>query len=154
LDCSSGSTSVDVNVDLDFDSIYQQQILSCSGCSLQYQFQDDNCYDFMTGVEYEFQYQNGGITGATIISGVWGISAMIDDTLVYDNPMFYSGYTAPTQNDYVNELANLATYIDCGFIYLSGNTAQFVSDYSCDTGLSLSNKNLKIDLNLDIIINY
>lgn len=154
LDCSSGSTSVDVNVDLDFNSIYLQQILSCSGCSLQYQFQDDDCYDFMNGVEYEFQFQNGGITGTTIISGVWGISAMVDNTLIYNNPMFYSGYTAPTQNDYINELANLANTIDCSLIYSSGTTAQIISDYSCDIGLGLSNKNLKIDLNLDIIINY
>ncbi len=154
LDCSSGATYVNINVDVDFDTYYQQAIDICSGCSQQYQFQDDDCYNFMDNTPYQFQFQQVSITGSTIISGVWGITAMIDNNIIYSNPNFYSGYTAPMKYQYLNVLNQLATSIGARFEYTSGSTAQILSDYGCYIGNGFSGDSLKIDISLDIIIDY
>jgi hypothetical protein len=152
LECSTGSTKVDVNVDIDFNSIFIQQAAECLSCELQKQTQNGDCFDFMNGDAYYFQYQSGIASGYTF-NGIWGISATLDNVLVYNNTNFYSGSSAPTRYDYLLELDNIANVIGSDFTYVSGTTASFISDYNCTTGLGLLGKLLNIDLNLDIIIN-
>ena len=153
LDCSQNSTILEFNSNVDFQSILDVQVencISCSTCFYQNQFENYQCFDLMNNEPYEFQFQNGAPTGETLTCGVnvnWGIRAILNDNVVYENLEFYSGNTntsIPTQEIYLTELNNIANSSNLIFINNNG-VASFVNTFGCDED-GLSGASLKIDL--------
>ena len=153
LDCSQNSTILEFNTNVDFQSILDVQVencISCSTCFYQNQFENYQCFDLMNDEPYEFQFQNGAPTGETLTCGVnvnWGIRAILNDNVVYENLEFYSGNTntsIPTEQIYLIQLNNIANSSNLIFINNNG-VASFVNTYGCDED-GLSGASLKIDL--------
>jgi hypothetical protein len=157
LECTSGTTLLEFDNNVDFQLILDNEIINCGGCFTcfnQKQFENYECFDLMNDEPFEFEFQEPttGTSVGCVNSVIWGITAELDGELVYTNPIFSSGDTVtsiPTQNEFINELNNISNSIGTIFI-INGNTILFVDDSICDSGNQLLNKNLKIDLNLTI----
>ncbi len=84
-----------------------------------------------------------------IIQSNWNVKSYFDDDLIYVGGVFFTGATIsdlPTQGDYVDELINMCTAL--GLEYENNEDIFTVIDtIACKTA---KNKNLKIDLCLDI----
>lgn len=155
LDCTSGTTMLEMGIDIDLQGILDVQVANCCNnvlCDDQKQFQTGECFDLMDGDSYEFQYQASGssVTGDCVCSVVWGISATLDGIEVYNND-FYSGTTStsvPTQSQLINQLNWVANSIGAIFI-INENTVSFINSYDC-SDIGLKGQNLIIDLNISI----
>jgi hypothetical protein len=120
--CSQPTTSTNCGVNYDFFSILMSEI--------------SDCYT--------------GSTSGCSISSVWGVNAVLEDDIVYSNPNFFSstGYTVPTQAQYVTELNNVAN--DLGLLFTSGSTSvTFTNNVNCE-GTIFINKDFRIDLCLTV----
>lgn len=156
LDCISGETVVEFNTYVDFQSVLDTAIQDCANCITCYyqkQFENYECFDLMNGEPYEFEFQNGPPSGNTTcdILAVWSMRVSIDGEEVYNNPNFYSGNTStsiPTQNEYLNELNNIANSLNLIFIN-NETTASFIDAFACDN-YNYSGKSFKIDLDLSV----
>lgn len=129
LDCSTGATgttSVTCDTDINFSGILEAQ---ASGCTSEP----------LSGCEVDSQ---------------WGIVATLGCDTVYTNENFYvsSGLTdTPTQAEYVTELVNIGNTL--GLDMITGATSiTYTGEIDCE-GIIFINKNLKIDLTLDITVN-
>lgn len=153
LDCSQNSTVLEFNSNIDFQTILNNEIdncIECSTCFYQKQFENYQCFELMNGEPYDFQFQNGAPTGDTLTCDVnvkWGIIAILNGNVVYENLEFYSGDTntsIPTEQIYLTQLNNIANSSNLIFINNNG-VASFVNTYGCDED-GLSGASLKIDL--------
>jgi hypothetical protein len=157
LGCTSGTTILEFENNIDFQTILDAQIINCGGCFTcfnQKQFENYECFELMNGEPYEFEFQESvsATTGSCINGIIWGITAELGNELVYDNPNFYSGNTItsiPNQNEFLNELNNISNSIGTIFI-IDGNTISFVYENMCSVDGGLMGKQLKIDLNVTI----
>lgn len=155
LDCTSGTTILDFNTNIDFQSILDVEIDECNGCTMCYyqkQFQNYECFDLMNGNPYEFQSQL--LTSATTVncvrSVIWGITAELDNDVVYSSSNFSSGTTItsiPSQNEFLNELINISNSIGAIFI-INGDIISFVDNFDCSGVGNLYGKELNINLNI------
>lgn len=158
LDCTSGTKILEFNSDIDFQVILDNEIINCDSCSTcfhQKQFENYECFDLMNDEPYEFEFQEPitGVTSGCVVSVVWGITSELDGEITYSNPNFYSGDTStsiPTHNEFLTELFNISNSIGAIFI-IDGNIVSFVDQSTCTDGISLSGKQLKIDLNISIV---
>lgn len=154
LGCTSGTTLLEFNTNVDFQTILDNtavNCLNCVTCFYQKQFENYECFDLMDGSPYEFQFQNGAPPNYDCLSIVWSITVLVDDVVEYYNPTFYSGNTLtsiPTQNLYLNELNTIANELNLIFIN-NGTTASFINEFGCD-GNNLNGKSFKINLDLTV----
>lgn len=138
LDCYTGNTSggtgtteccyvppvtIDCRVDYDFNSILSSNTLNCDSL----------------------------VTTACTVDSLWGIIITIGCDTIYSGTPFYTGttiLTAPTENDYINELTTAATELGLTFS-ASGGTGTFTYTPTCDDKEYLQ-KCFNVKLNLDI----
>jgi hypothetical protein len=152
LDCSSGTTVVEFNPNVDLQLVLDDALNKCNDCVSCYQqkqFENYECFDLMNGEPYEFQFQEEQIINDCDTIVKWVFKVELDNVIVYNDNIFFTGNTEtsiPTQILYLNELNNIANTL--GLIFINnGTTASFVDVFGCD-GIRLDNKNFKIDLNL------
>lgn len=156
LECSSGTTLLEFETYVDFQTVLDNALADCKDCVSCYnqkQFENYECFDLMDGQSYEFQFQQvPTITySGCDITVQWGITVELAGVLVYENVSFYSGDTTtsvPTQTQYLNELAYIANTLGLVFIY-DGVNASFVNNYGCGDD-DLYGDSFKIDLSLNI----
>jgi len=156
LGCSSGTTIVEFNSNVDLQTVLDDALIQCGDCITCYyqkQFENYECFDLMNDEPFEFQFQDAPVL---TISGcdvtiIWAFKVELDGELVYENNNFFTGNTAtsiPSQNLYLNELNNIANAL--GLIFINnGNTSSFVDVYGCDDK-GLSGKSFKINLDLTV----
>jgi hypothetical protein len=154
LGCSNGTTVVEFNPNVDFQTILDfalSQCVDCVTCYYQKQFENYECFDLMNDEPFEFQFQeplNQNISGCTV-SVKWVPKVELNGVLVYENQNFYTGYTStsvPSEFLYLNELNSIANSL--GLIFINnGTTASFVNQYGCDD-YGLSGQSFKIDFEL------
>jgi len=157
LGCTSGTTVLEFENNINFQTILDVEINNCGGCFTCYyqkQFENYECFELMNGQPYEFEFQEPitGTTSSCVNSVTWGITAELDGESVYSNSNFSSGDTItsiPSQNEFINELINISNSIGTIFI-IDGNIISFVNEFGCDSDSQLSGKQLKIDLNLSV----
>jgi hypothetical protein len=157
LGCTSGTTVLEFENNINFQTILDVEINNCGGCFTCYyqkQFENYECFELMNGQPYEFEFQEPitGTTSSCVNSVTWGITAELGGELVYSNSNFSSGDTItsiPSQNEFINELINISNSIGTIFI-IDGNIISFVNEFGCDSDSQLSGKQLKIDLNLSV----
>jgi hypothetical protein len=126
LDCSTGYTSTSVPTDINFNDILTAQTYNCD---------------------------SGATSGTCSVYSTWGVSVELECENIYSNPSFYTGSTlidAPTQQDYVNELENIASTL--GLIFTTGSSEVTFIDMVTCSDTTYINKGLKVNLDLNINI--
>lgn len=126
LDCSTGTTSVTCETNIDFAGILSANTISC---------------------------ESGYTPSICIVTSLWNIDVILGCETIYSNNSFYVGSginDVPTESDYISELNNIAN--ELGLLFTSGATGVTFTDVVDCEGTRFINKNFKVDLGLDITV--